>query len=77
MPISSLDYYKKQKKSSTAFNLGLNVESTLPTIHMHLYRNYKHKLNILTFLYKKYAHEIIKQGEKIKLNWNAYRKSKV
>ncbi len=53
--------------SSNAINLGLNVESALPKIHMHLYLNYKHKRNILTYLYKKYAHEIIKQGEKS--NW--------
>jgi len=54
----------RKKMSSNAINLGLNVESALPTIHMHLYLNYKHKPNILTYLYKKYAHEIIKQGEK-------------
>jgi hypothetical protein len=58
---------KNKKMISNASSLGLNVESTLPTIH--LYFNYKHKPTIKTFLLKKNAHEIRK---KIKLKRNTW-----
>jgi hypothetical protein len=47
---------QKIKKDFQCNSLGLNVESTLPIIHMCSYFKYKQEPNIKTFLYKQNAH---------------------
>jgi len=60
-----------------AYNLSrLNVEWTLPIVHMQLYPNYKHKPTIKTFLQKLHAHEI-RRKKKTRMNKIICKKSKV
>jgi peptidase E len=60
---------KSTKMISNANNLPRwNVESTLQTIHMHLYPNYKHKSTIKTFLQKQNTHEINKKSKGVKIH---------
>jgi hypothetical protein len=55
---------ENKKIISNAYNLSrLNVEFALPIVHMHLYRNYKHRPPIKTFLQKLHVHEIRRKNK--------------